>query len=258
MKSHANMLQAHFSCPLFLLQVNDHYPVLHSLTKTWGENRTTRECIRISGCKQEMSKLNMSIPSVFPSKKENQTPADKWTSWILPDIEYSSTKVKKLSFRVLSFVPAGDHICSDTPLLRCHPRVTNKQLPPEHPFLKQCCFSSRNQTTVSVQVALSHCHKESKDDKGRMDGMHEGSLEEDIMPSTQDVHSYSTGIPPPPYAKPRSTFVRTASGPLCPKYSREQHSIPSKSLCFISRATWSLSGRSIPIMDSGWKYQATH
>lgn len=73
---------------------------------------------------------------------------------------------KRISFRVLA--PAGDHVCGDISLLRCHPHVTNKQQPPAHPFSKQCCLLSRNHTSVSIQVAPSHCQKESKDDKGIM------------------------------------------------------------------------------------------
>lgn len=138
-------------------------------------------------------------------------------------------KVKKLSFRVLSFVPAEDHVYGDTPVPRCHPHVTSKQLPPEHPFSKQCCFSSRNQTTVSFQMTSSHCQKESKDDKGRMWCIQVGLCsKEGILSSTQDVHSYSTGIPPSLYA-----FTRTPSCPLCPKYSSQQYSLPPKAVLYL-------------------------
>lgn len=146
--------------------VNDCYSVLHSSTNRWGENWAPGECIRTSGWKQEMSKLNVGTPMFSPSKTDTrQTPSDKWISWILSCIEYSCTTEKKSSFRVLSFAPAH-HTCCDSPLLRCHLHVTNKQLPPEHPFLVQCCFSSRNHTTVCDQMASLHCQEESEDDEG--------------------------------------------------------------------------------------------
>lgn len=115
-------------------------------------------------------------------------------------------KWKKISFRIL--VPAGDHVCVVTPLLRCHPHVTNRQQLPEHSFSKQCCVPSRTQTSASIQVAPSHCQKKGQDDKGIMRSI-QVAWRKAPCPQQGMSLAVRAEIPPSPYAGSWSTFLRT-------------------------------------------------
>lgn len=109
--------------------------------------------------------------------------------------------------------------------------MTTKQLSPGHPFLKHCCFSSRIR---QLFPCWGHLHTAKR--KARMtedNALHIGSSKEGIL-STPDVHSYIPGIPPSPHAGLWSIFMRTASRPLCPKYSSQQHS-PLQKGCVLAQ-----------------------
>lgn len=94
------------------------------------------------------------------------------------------------------------------------------------------CFSSRIRQPFPF---WGHLHTAKR--KARMTenhGLHIGSSKEGILSSTLDVRIYSSGIPPSPHAGLWSIFMKTASCPLCPKYSSEQHS-PLQKGCVLAQ-----------------------